>query len=144
MNGVGHWRTALSQCQHQGPVLGKPSSSVRETYYLLYVCMSVFAFDTKQMPSTCLFVVIVVGEFYVMGGEGDLADPGVSNKGVYDLVEIYNPILNQWRRGSRMDIGLHGMFPVVVEDRIEILGGGPMFDRGPGFHHEVFAPIWWE
>eukprot|EP00056_Hartaetosiga_gracilis_P012835 m.206555 g.206555 ORF g.206555 m.206555 type:complete len:77 (-) comp13757_c0_seq6:842-1072(-) len=50
----------------------------------------------------------------------------------------------QWRRGSRMDIGLHGMFPVVVEDRIEILGGGPMFDRGPGFHHEVFAPIWWE
>eukprot|EP00056_Hartaetosiga_gracilis_P012832 m.206744 g.206744 ORF g.206744 m.206744 type:complete len:902 (-) comp13757_c0_seq21:842-3547(-) len=88
--------------------------------------------------------VFFFGEFYVMGGEGDLADPGVSNKGVYDLVEIYNPILNQWRRGSRMDIGLHGMFPVVVEDRIEILGGGPMFDRGPGFHHEVFAPIWWE
>eukprot|EP00056_Hartaetosiga_gracilis_P012836 m.206587 g.206587 ORF g.206587 m.206587 type:complete len:95 (-) comp13757_c0_seq9:1063-1347(-) len=39
--------------------------------------------------------VFFFGEFYVMGGEGDLADPGVSNKGVYDLVEIYNPILNQ-------------------------------------------------
>eukprot|EP00055_Hartaetosiga_balthica_P006957 m.23143 g.23143 ORF g.23143 m.23143 type:complete len:904 (+) comp5525_c0_seq1:204-2915(+) len=88
--------------------------------------------------------VFFFGEFYVMGGEGFLEDPGVTNTGVYDIVEIYNPALNTWRKGTRMDIGLHGMFPVIVEDRIEILGGGPMFDRGPGVHHEVYAPIWWE
>jgi hypothetical protein len=71
------------------------------------------------------------GEFYIMGGEWFPGEhPDVSPEGVFDLVEIYNPRQNTWRRGTPMPQGLHGLFPVVYDEVLYVLGGGPAIDRG--------------
>jgi N-acetylneuraminic acid mutarotase len=63
------------------------------------------------------------GEFWVFGGE-TRDGPGATPQHVYDRVDIYDPVRNQWRAGPPMPTARHGIFPVLIGDRIYILGGG--------------------
>lgn len=63
------------------------------------------------------------GEFYVLGGE-TLNGAGATANKVYDRVDIYNPTTNTWRLGTSMPTARHGIFPVVIGQRIYVAGGG--------------------
>jgi N-acetylneuraminic acid mutarotase len=63
------------------------------------------------------------GEFYVMGGETDNG-AGATNLKVYNRVDIYNPITNNWRMGTLMPTARHGIFPLLISGRIYVAGGG--------------------
>eukprot|EP00045_Choanoeca_perplexa_P008753 m.82226 g.82226 ORF g.82226 m.82226 type:complete len:609 (+) comp14608_c0_seq1:52-1878(+) len=69
------------------------------------------------------------GEFYIMGGEAFSDHPLVTDQGTFDLVEVYHPINNQWRQAVPMPAGLHGLYPVVHNEIMYIIGGGPQIDR---------------
>jgi N-acetylneuraminic acid mutarotase len=43
---------------------------------------------------------------------------------VYDRVDIYDPVANRWRSGPPMPAARHGVFPVLVGNRIVLVGGG--------------------
>jgi N-acetylneuraminic acid mutarotase len=62
-------------------------------------------------------------EFWVFGGE-TLDGPGADRHGVYDRVDIYDPAANRWRSGPPMPAARHGVFPVLVGNRIVLVGGG--------------------
>ena len=69
-------------------------------------------------------------EFWVFGGE--TADgPGADAKGVYNRVDIYDPVANRWRSGAAMPTARHGIFPVLVGNLIFVIGGGVR--AGPSF-----------
>lgn len=63
-----------------------------------------------------------------------------SRKGIFETVEIYNPITRTWREGPPMPQGLHGHFPVVYNDTIYVMGGGRTLGRWVSDTFEVFAP----
>jgi len=67
--------------------------------------------------------VYAQGEFWVFGGE-TLDGPGATPLGVYSRVDIYDPNRNLWRAGPPLPTARHGIFPVLVADRILVLGGG--------------------
>lgn len=56
------------------------------------------------------------GEFYIIGGETDVA--------VVGRVDIYNPATNTWRRGPDMITPRHGIYPLLLDARIHVAGGG--------------------
>ncbi|MEZ6017362.1 MAG: Calx-beta domain-containing protein [Planctomycetota bacterium] len=62
------------------------------------------------------------GEFYVLGGE----DPTHT----FGEVQAYNPATNTWRRDADMPTARHGIFPVLFQDRLFVIGGG--LTAGPG------------
>jgi N-acetylneuraminic acid mutarotase len=62
-------------------------------------------------------------EFWVFGGE-TLDGPGADRHGVYDRVDIYDPVANRWRNGPPMPAARHGIFPVLAGDRVLLVGGG--------------------
>ncbi len=62
-------------------------------------------------------------EFWVFGGE-TLDGPGANRSGVYSRVDIYDPVANRWRSGPAMPTARHGVFPLLVGDRILLVGGG--------------------
>jgi hypothetical protein len=55
--------------------------------------------------------------------------PEVTDQGTFDLVEVYHPINDQWRKAAPMPAGLHGLYPVVHNEVMYIIGGGPQIDR---------------
>lgn len=67
--------------------------------------------------------VFLDGEFYVIGGE-TLDGPGASSHGVYDRVDIYDPVANRWREGPRLGTPRHGIFPLAYGPGIWVAGGG--------------------
>lgn len=67
--------------------------------------------------------VYLRGEFYVFGGE-TLDDPDANASGVYDRVDVYNPLANTWRSEARMPSARHGIFPVLYQGHIFLAGGG--------------------
>ena len=62
-------------------------------------------------------------EFWIFGGE-TLDGPGANAAGVYDRVDIYDPVTNRWRSGPPMPAPRHGIFPVLLDRRVLIFGGG--------------------
>ncbi|GGM12855.1 Kelch repeat-containing protein [Nakamurella endophytica] len=67
--------------------------------------------------------VFVRGELYVLGGE-TATGAGATSRGVYQRVDVYNPATNAWRAGTPMPTARHGIYPVVVGNRITVAGGG--------------------
>ncbi len=68
------------------------------------------------------------GEFYVMGGE-TLTGAGATPAGVYDRVDVYNPVAKTWRLGVPMSVARHGIFPLLATTaqggtNIYVAGGG--------------------
>jgi N-acetylneuraminic acid mutarotase len=67
--------------------------------------------------------VYLRGEFYVFGGE-TLDDPDANANGVYDRVDVYDPVANAWRSEARMPNPRHGIFPVLYQGHVFLAGGG--------------------
>ena len=63
------------------------------------------------------------GEFYVIGGE-TATGAGATTNGVYNRVDIYDPVTNTWRLGSPMSTARHGIFPLLASNQIYVAGGG--------------------
>jgi N-acetylneuraminic acid mutarotase len=60
---------------------------------------------------------------FVIGGETQNG-AGATSRNVYQRVDIYNPQTGVWRAGTVMPTARHGIFPVLVGNRITIAGGG--------------------
>ena len=61
------------------------------------------------------------GELYVVGGETtDSSVPG----GVYDRVDVFEPITRTWRVEAPLPTARHGIFPLAVDRRIWVVAGG--------------------
>jgi len=56
------------------------------------------------------------GEFLVCGGEDATS--------VFPEVQAYSPATNTWRRDANMPTARHGIFPVLYQDRVFVIGGG--------------------
>jgi N-acetylneuraminic acid mutarotase len=67
--------------------------------------------------------VFARGEFWILGGE-TLDGHGAVRGGVYDRVDIYDPVAKRWRLGPPMAVPRHGIFPVLLGDEIFVPGGG--------------------
>ncbi|MBB6429242.1 Kelch repeat-containing protein [Algisphaera agarilytica] len=67
--------------------------------------------------------VFLNGEFYVFGGE-TLTSAAADANGVYDRVDIYNPVTNTWRSGTPIPTARHGIFPLEHAGVIYLAGGG--------------------
>jgi N-acetylneuraminic acid mutarotase len=67
--------------------------------------------------------VYLAGEFYVIGGE-TRDGPGATRDGVYQRVDLYDPISGRWRDGKPLPTARHGSFPLVIAGRIYVAGGG--------------------
>lgn len=79
------------------------------------------------------------GEFYCIGGETfDKQAEGATTRGVFKLVEIYNPVTNTWRRGADMPYGMHGVYPIAYNGSIYIAGGAPQIDRNPSTNFLIY------
>lgn len=63
------------------------------------------------------------GEFYVMGGETKTG-AGATVDRVYDRVDVYKPQTNTWRLSTPMPTARHGIFPLLIADRMYVAGGG--------------------
>eukprot|EP00730_Choanoeca_flexa_P020204 TRINITY_DN9880_c0_g1_i4.p1 TRINITY_DN9880_c0_g1~~TRINITY_DN9880_c0_g1_i4.p1 ORF type:complete len:648 (+),score=104.82 TRINITY_DN9880_c0_g1_i4:119-1945(+) len=81
------------------------------------------------------------GEFYIMGGEAFEEHPLVLDTGTFDLVEVYHPARNTWRQALPMPAGLHGLYPVVHNEIMYVIGGGPFIDRFSSRNFFKYAPV---
>ena len=79
------------------------------------------------------------GEFYVMGGE-TINGAGATANNVYDRVDIYNPTTNTWRLGTSMPTARHGIFPVLIGQRIYVAGGGTKAGYSNSTILEIYNP----
>lgn len=80
------------------------------------------------------------GEFYVIGGEtdSDLSQTGAD--GVYDRVDVYNPLTNTWRQAAPIPTDRHGIAPVAYNGKIYVAGGGVVQGKSESRVFEVFTP----
>jgi len=83
--------------------------------------------------------VFLDGEFWVLGGE-TLDGPGANARGTYDRVDIYDPAARRWRAGPPMRSGRHGIFPVLDDGRILVVGGGDRAAHSMTTSFEVLRP----
>ena len=79
------------------------------------------------------------GEFYIMGGE-TLNGAGATANNVYDRVDIYNPTTNTWRLGTSMPTARHGIFPILIGQRIYVAGGGTKAGYSNSTILEIYNP----
>lgn len=83
--------------------------------------------------------VFVDGEFWVIGGE-TLDEPSAMPAGTYRRVDIFDPRTNAWRAGPPLQHARHGIFPVLDDGRILVVGGGLAAGRGGSTVFEVLRP----
>jgi hypothetical protein len=83
--------------------------------------------------------VFLGNEFYVIGGE-TLTDPGATDEGVFDRVDVYDPAANSWRLEAPMPTARHGIFPLEHGGKIYVAGGGVHFGGSQSKVLEVFTP----
>eukprot|EP00730_Choanoeca_flexa_P020203 TRINITY_DN9880_c0_g1_i1.p2 TRINITY_DN9880_c0_g1~~TRINITY_DN9880_c0_g1_i1.p2 ORF type:complete len:122 (+),score=19.92 TRINITY_DN9880_c0_g1_i1:1781-2146(+) len=67
--------------------------------------------------------------------------PLVLDTGTFDLVEVYHPARNTWRQALPMPAGLHGLYPVVHNEIMYVIGGGPFIDRFSSRNFFKYAPV---
>jgi N-acetylneuraminic acid mutarotase len=85
--------------------------------------------------------VYLDGEFHVFGGE-TLNGVGATPDGVYDRVDVYDPLTNSWREGDPMPTARHGIWPILHAGRIYLAGGGTEKGYSQSLLLEVYnAPI---
>ena len=94
---------------------------------------------TLQAMSTArggLAAAALHGRLYVFGGE--FFDP--EGPGVFEEVEEYDPVTNNWRELAPMPVPRHGMGAVAVGDSIFVIGGGPVAGFGVSNVNSLFLP----
>jgi hypothetical protein len=82
--------------------------------------------------------VVAGGCLFVIGGEGNAADP----RGLYDQNEAYNPRTNMWSRFAPMPTPTHGLTGgAFINGRIHLPGGAVTQGGGSGsVIHWVYRP----
>ncbi len=83
--------------------------------------------------------VFLHGEFWVIGGE-TLDGPGANAGGTFSRVDIYDPQRNTWREGPPLQVARHGIFPVIDDGRILVVGGSEVRGEGSSTVFEVLRP----
>jgi len=78
------------------------------------------------------------GEFYVFGGE-TLDDPDASADGVYDRVDVFDPVANSWRSEAPMPSPRHGIFPVLYQGHVFLAGGGTRAANSQSTRFDTFT-----
>ncbi len=78
------------------------------------------------------------GEFYIFGGQTDTG-PGASPSGVYQRVDVYDPLTHTWRQEASMPTARHGAVPARYGSRIFLVGGGEASGFVAGDAAEVFT-----
>jgi N-acetylneuraminic acid mutarotase len=81
----------------------------------------------------------VYGKFHILGGETSTG-AGATTKGVYNRVDIYDPLANAWQLGTPMPTARHGIFPLVIGGRIYVAGGGTQAGSSTSSVLEVYFP----
>jgi N-acetylneuraminic acid mutarotase len=61
-------------------------------------------------------VAALDGKVYVIGGFGSTAEP-------VDIVEVYDPALDEWRTAAPLPIAVHHAVAAVVDGRLFVIGG---------------------
>lgn len=89
-----------------------------------------------------LSIANVHGRFYTFGGEGDkaLINPPT---GLYDNVEVYDPVRDTWEVLDPMPVPRHGTGAAVVLGRIHIPGGANVAGSGATDTVQSFTPCTW-
>ena len=77
------------------------------------------------------------GEFFVIGGE---TTSGQVPNGVYNRVDVYNPITKSWRVETNLPTARHGISPIVYDGRIFVMAGGITEGVSASAIVEVFRP----
>lgn len=85
-------------------------------------------------------VAALGGKVYVIGGFGSTAEP-------VDIVEVYDPAVNEWRTVAPLPIAIHHAAAAVVNERLFVVGGftgGRMAWRALGtvFEYEPAQNAW--
>ncbi len=84
--------------------------------------------------------ILYKGEFYVMGGEtSEPNDPEADPGRVFPQVYAYNPVTNTWRQDARMPTARHGIYPILFQSRIHVIGGGVQYGHSSSALHEIFT-----
>jgi N-acetylneuraminic acid mutarotase len=68
--------------------------------------------------------VYLGGEFYVIGGETTSSGTGQVAGNVYNRVDVYDPSSQSWRLDAVLPTARHGIFPVLLDGKIYVGGGG--------------------
>ncbi len=79
------------------------------------------------------------GEFFVFGGETK-DGPGANQDGVYNRVDVYDPVSNTWRPELSMPTARHGIYPVARGLDIYIAAGGTDSGFSGSTAFEIFTP----
>ena len=81
------------------------------------------------------------GHLWVMGGEttNRAVDEYKTDENVYTHMYRYNVKTGRWRREADMPIGLHGMYPVVDEDRNRIIVAGGGWKQGKSSSNKLLV-----
>ena len=61
--------------------------------------------------------------------------------GVFDIVDIYNPMTNSWRFGEPMPVAMHGLYPVLYQDKIVLAGGSPKLGPSTTDVVQIYEPV---
>jgi hypothetical protein len=73
-----------------------------------------------------------------MGGETTDTNSGASAAGVFNRVDVYDPVGNAWRLEASMATARHGIFPFLHGERIYVAGGGVQAGNSQTTVVEVF------
>ena len=79
------------------------------------------------------------GEFYVIGGETTSSGTGQVAGNVYNRVDVYNPVATTWRLEASLPTARHGIFPLAVDGKIFVPGGGTQAGHSQSNVMEIFA-----
>ena len=79
---------------------------------------------------------VIRGRIIVFGGEGNAPN----NLGTFDDVHEYDPVTDVWRALTPMSTARHGLYGIVVQERIFAPGGGPRAGAFFSNTHEVYYP----
>ncbi|MDD9205579.1 kelch repeat-containing protein, partial [Georgenia sp. 10Sc9-8] len=83
--------------------------------------------------------VVHDGELYVFGGETQ-DGAGANAQRVYHRVDVYDPATDSWRLGTPMPTARHGIFPLLVGNRIVVAGGGTRAGYSASSVVEIYNP----
>ncbi len=122
------------------------------------VCYFFFVFSTVTntwrsyadfpSPRTGIGMCIMNNKMYVFGGEGfsnwgtgqysHLPKPTAT--GAYDIVDVLDPRTNEWGTATKMNVAMHGLYPVVYNGVCYVAGGCPQTDRFTSTNFLRFVP----
>jgi len=112
--------------------------NTRDTVFILDLCDMKAGWKTSKskMPTRRggVSASAIGNKVYVLGGEGNT----VVESGVFDQVEAYDSVKDEWEMVATMKVPRHGTYAVAVRGGVYVPGGGVMQGGGPVADFDVF------